>query len=222
MLPLFYNLRRTLRLFLSKKSIILQIFACCLTYVIVISRFDWIYFNSVHVSPLSPYLFPAVIIGALVPIFGIPLFYIVAKISKRKNMLIITWALAQAAMLGWFISSLYKAFTGRIEPPHVLASTMVDASRNWNFGFFEHGIFWGWPSSHTTVAFAMSCALIALYPRQKVVMYSALIYALYIGLGITTQIHWFSEFIAGAVIGAIIGTIVGESFKGTLSTVKNI
>lgn len=106
-----------------------------------------------------------------------------------------------------------------MQPPHALASSLADTSRDWNFGFLHHGIFWGWPSSHTVVAFSMAYALIAVYPQRKAVTYPALIYALYIGIGVSTRIHWFSEFIAGAIIGAIIGTVVGKSFHNKL--VKN-
>lgn len=191
----------------------LQVLACVLTYIIVISGFDWSYFTYVQASPLHIYLSPAVGIGSLVPMFGIPILYVVAKLTKRKALLVTMWALTQAIALGWAISSTYKAFTGRVQPPRGIIDPLLDASRNWNFGFLEHGIFWGWPSSHTTVAFAMSFALISLYPKQKAVFWLALLYAFYIGIGISMQIHWFSEFVAGAIIGSIIGTAVGASFK---------
>jgi len=37
-------------------------------------------------------------------------------------------------------------------------------------------------------------------------------YALYIGLGVSMTIHWFSDFLAGAIIGSAIGAVVGKSF----------
>ena len=58
----------------------------------------------------------------------------------------------------------------------------------------------------------MSVALFTLYPENKIVKYTALIYALYIGLGISVSIHWFSDFIAGTILGTIIGISVGKSF----------
>lgn len=158
---------------------------------------------------------PAVGIGGLVPIFGIPILYIYSKFKKDKNLLTTMWALSQAMMLGWILSSIYKAFTGRIQPD-VVRSLIVDTSRDWNFGFLQHGIFWGWPSSHTAVAFAMAGAIIALYPKKNVVLYTAIFYAFYIGLGVSMRIHWFSEFIAGAIIGSIVGIIVGKSFRTKL------
>jgi F0F1-type ATP synthase assembly protein I len=40
-----------------------------------------------------------------------------------------------------------------------------------------------------------------------------LLYAFYIGLGVSVTIHWLSEFVAGAIIGSVIGMTVGRSFK---------
>lgn len=217
MLPLFYRLRPTLFTIFSPRNILYMILACIITYIIVISGFDWSYFKSVQDSALKIYLSPAVGIGGILPIFGLPLFYFIAKIRKNKILLTSVWALAQAAMLGWCISSFFKTFTGRVQPPRVITDTLIDMSRNWNFGFLKHGIFWGWPSSHTTVAFAMSFALISLFPKNKTVFWTALLYAFYIGIGISMQIHWFSEFAAGAIFGAIIGTAVGNSFRNKLS-----
>lgn len=125
----------------------------------------------------------------------------------------LAWALGQAALIGYLVSSFYKALTGRIPPP---STAVLDVSRQFNFGFLREGIFWGWPSSHTTVAFAMAFALIALYPKNKIVKSLSLIYALYIGIGVSFDIHWFSEFIAGAIIGAVIGLTVGKSFRSKI------
>jgi hypothetical protein len=62
----------------------------------------------------------------------------------------------------------------------------------------------------------MAVALAMLYPKNKVVLYCALLYALYVGLSVSTSIHWFSEFAAGVVIGSTIGLVVGKSFYSLL------
>ena len=41
----------------------------------------------------------------------------------------------------------------------------------------------------------------------------AITYALYIGIGVSMTIHWFSDFAAGAIVGSVIGTVVGRSFQ---------
>jgi hypothetical protein len=69
----------------------------------------------------------------------------------------------------------------------------------------------------TTLTFAIMTCLIMLWPKNKPLMAGALIYAFYIGLGVSVTIHWFSEFVAGAIIGSVCGTVVGTSFKTKLS-----
>jgi membrane-associated phospholipid phosphatase len=92
-------------------------------------------------------------------------------------------------------------------------NTLVDTSREFRFGFLRGGVFFGWPSSHTTIAFAMAMAMRTLYPGSKITRSVALIYALYIGVGVSMTIHWFSDFAAGVIIGTVVGTTVGNAFK---------
>jgi len=40
----------------------------------------------------------------------------------------------------------------------------------------------------------------------------AILYAFYVGIGVSLTIHWFSDFAAGAIIGSVIGAVVGKSF----------
>jgi membrane-associated phospholipid phosphatase len=40
----------------------------------------------------------------------------------------------------------------------------------------------------------------------------AITYSLYVGIGVSMTIHWFSDFIAGAIIGTVVGVVVGKSF----------
>jgi membrane-associated phospholipid phosphatase len=91
--------------------------------------------------------------------------------------------------------------------------SLVDSSHGFQFGFLKGGVFWGWPSSHTTVAFAMAACLIALYPKNKMLVPLSALYALYVGFAVSVTIHWLSEFVAGAIIGSMIGMVVGRSFK---------
>ena len=119
-----------------------------------------------------------------------------------------------SAFFGWLISTIYKAFTGRIPPPfRELGASIQDASHGFQLGFMEGGVFWGWPSSHTTVAFALAGALIAMYPQNKWIKVGALVYALYVGIAVSVSIHWFSEFFAGAIFGLIIGLALGKQFR---------
>ena len=63
----------------------------------------------------------------------------------------------------------------------------------------------------------MSACLITLFPKEKKLVFATLVYALYIGLGVSVTIHWLSEFVAGAIIGGVIGAVVGSSFKTKLT-----
>ena len=195
----------------SKQNLFWHFIAIFLTYILVVTNFDWYYFTNTRSIALNYIFFPAIIFGGLLPII-IPLCLIfIGHIKKQKNTYNLGWLLGQSAILGSFISSIYKAFTGRIQPD--MHNTLVNISHNFQFGFFKHGVFWGWPSSHTTVAFAMSFVLIGLFPKNKIVKILALVYAIYIGIGVSLSIHWFSDFIAGAIIGTIIGISVIKYYK---------
>jgi membrane-associated phospholipid phosphatase len=52
-----------------------------------------------------------------------------------------------------------------------------------------------------------------LYPKRLAIRYIAILYALYIGFGVSINIHWFSDFIAGSIIGSVIGIVVGASYR---------
>jgi hypothetical protein len=59
----------------------------------------------------------------------------------------------------------------------------------------------------------MAVAIFTLFPKQRWLGYLPITYALYIGIGVSMTIHWFSDFAAGAIIGTAIGTVVGRSFS---------
>lgn len=217
MVPLFYRLGSTIKACFRPPYLWWQLLFVLLTFVLVSSGFDWWYFVSTKNTVLLLLLLPAVVIGGLLPMIGPLMLLIVAVIRRNRRLVNTAWGLAQAAMLGLLISSFYKVFTGRLPPR--LSNLVIDNSHGFQFGFFRGGAFWGWPSSHTTVAFAMAFTLIQLYPDKKWLKPVACLYALYIGLGISVSIHWFSEFVAGAILGAIIGIVVGRAFTRRLKDV---
>ncbi len=193
----------------------LQLLAAALTWLAVASGFDWRYFSSTRSPVLRAATFPAVMIGGLLPIVLPLALYAIGIMVKNLKTVAVAGAIGQAAMLGLLISSFYKALTGRV-PPRFGGVTTVDVSRMFRFGFLRGGIFWGWPSSHATVAFAMAVALATLYPKNKTVWTLSLLYAFYVGVGVSMTIHWFSDFAAGAIIGAVIGAAVGANFRRML------
>jgi len=54
--------------------------------------------------------------------------------------------------------------------------------------------FLGWPSSHAAIAFAMAATVFTLCPKQRWLGWVAILYACYVGLGVSMTIHWFSDF----------------------------
>lgn len=192
--------------------------AIVLTVILVLSDFDWRYFLATRNPALRSWMFPAVIIGGLLPIY-LPLALLAAGYVTRNARTILTgWAVAQAELLGALIVIGYKAFTGRAHPMH---NAGADISHVFHFGWLRGGVFWGWPSSHTTIAFAMAVAVFTLYAKQRWLGYLAILYALYIGLGVSMTIHWFSDFVAGAIVGSVIGAVVGKSFLGETSNIQH-
>jgi len=220
---LFYRLpRNTLSIF-SGRNLWWHALAIVVTIFIVRSGLDWSYYRATRGTAFLRLAGPAIILGSIVPLLGV-LAVILAGVVRRNRRIVTTaWALGQAALLGYLISCCYKAFTGRIPPSFhgfrmsaINDGPLVDNSHGFQLGFLKGGIFWGWPSSHTTIAFAMSVCLITLYPRSQKLAVFALLYALYIGLGVSVTIHWLSEFVAGAIIGSVIGKTVGRNFKSRL------
>lgn len=186
--------------------------AVLLTGVLVWSGFDWWYFRMTDAPGWRVWMFPAAFIGFAVPIYLPILLGLAALIARSRRVGTAAVAVAQAELIGLILSSACKAFTGRAHPlPHGLE----DLSRVFHFGFLRGGMFWGWPSSHTSVAFAMAVTVLTLFPKPRWPGLVALAYALYIGLGISMTIHWFSDFAAGTILGSVIGRVVGTSFLRT-------
>ena len=209
---LFKDLFKNIIKIFSWPYILVHLLAILVTYFLVISDFDWKYYLFFKNTSVENILFSAAIVGGLVPILFPIVVFIWGKLRKSTILVVSAYAVAQSAILGLVISSIYKAFTGRIHP-ELAQGLMQDISKVFNFGFLQGGIFWGWPSSHTTVAFAMAFTLLTLFPKNKVIKVVSLFYALYIGLGVSMTIHWFSDFFAGMLIGTVIGIVVGKCFS---------
>ena len=218
MKKVFYKLPQNILECFSPRNLKWHLLAIISTVIIVYSGFDWHYLIITKSANLNNILFPAVFIGFFIPVLLPVCLFVIGKVFKNAKIVITAFALGQAAFVGWLISSFYKSLTGRA-PPN-LNNLTLDISHGFHFGLFNQGIFWGWPSSHTTIAFAMAFTLIYLYQennlKNKIIKYSSLIYALYIGLGVSVSIHWFSEFFAGAILGSLIGSVIAKSFKEIL------
>jgi membrane-associated phospholipid phosphatase len=125
-------------------------------------------------------------------------------------------------MLALSVSFGIKTFTGRKAPsilPEILGReppAASDYSNDFAWGFYRRGVFDGWPSSHTIIAFAMATTLADLYPDSRGIQIGAYTYAVAIGVGVSLFSHWASDAFAGALIGYAIGKSVGHSFNQLL------
>jgi membrane-associated phospholipid phosphatase len=186
------------------------------SYVIVNSGYDWkwhristdhdwlreIGFVPFQAAPIVAYSIPAAI-------------YLYGIMDKNSDLQVTGLAMGQAAILGIGVSCFIKVFTGRVSPDNL--TNMTDYSRQFRFGILKGGVSEGWPSSHTTVAFAMATTLIELYPDNIALKIGALTYASIIGLGVSTNVHWASDVVAGALIGYSIGKTVGAGFRNLMN-----
>ncbi len=211
---LFYHLDSHLLGSFTQNYGINHILAASVTYGLVKTGIDWKWNNFANDRGISNSGFASVAVGGLAPIV-VPLgVYLYGRFSENEKLQITALALGQSAILSVGISSAYKAFTGRRPPDdRDVERSKIDYSGDFKFGFLNRGAYDGWPSSHTMTAFAMATTLIELYPENKTIEVVSLAYATFIGLGVSTNIHWFSDAVGGALIGYSIGKTVGAGFK---------
>lgn len=189
------------------------------SYGIVESGIDWEWYLFTQKNrELYDIGFASVEVGAIVPISVPVALYFYGRFDKNNKLQTTAFALAQSALISLGISSAYKAITARRPPENEHVASTEDYSTDFKFGLFNRGVFDGWPSGHTMTAFAMATTLMELYPDNDFIQIGAITYASLIGLGVSTNIHWFSDAFAGALIGYSIGKTVGEGFNELLSS----
>src|SRR6266568_783561 len=106
-----------------------HLLAIGLTYILVTSGFDWRYFEFTRGPLFVSAGLPAALLGFLVPII-VPIGLYLFGTSRKSALLTRTAAaLGQSAIIGWLISSFYKAFTGRIHPELLTSLTNLDMSK---------------------------------------------------------------------------------------------
>lgn len=212
--PIFHKLPQTVAGCFQGKYLIAQIIAILLTILLVTTGIDWAYFEATRSGLLRALIFPAIALGGLLPILAPLLFLLFGMRRKNSELTNAAWGLGQAAILGSLLSSFYKTFTGRI-PPHVIpeVTSLSDISHGFQLGFLRGGIFWGWPSSHATIAFAMATTFALLFSGKKHLKYIGFAYAAYVAFGVSVSIHWLSEAVAGVIFGTVIGLVVGACFR---------
>ncbi|HXR04311.1 MAG TPA: phosphatase PAP2 family protein [Verrucomicrobiae bacterium] len=145
------------------RRIIWHLIAIVFTFILVMSGFDWRYFLVTRNPELRYWMWPAVVIGMFLPVCLPFIVLVVGFIARNAKVVLTGFAIGQAEIIGALITAACKAFTGRVHPPHDVGT---DISHVFHFGFLRGGVFWGWPSSHTTVAFAMAVTVCTLWPKR--------------------------------------------------------
>ncbi len=184
--------------------------AILLTAAIVFSGFDWEYYVYFRDTVIYRIGFTAAPVGFIVPIVLPIAVYVLGRMRGSKLIKNAAYAVVRAEILALLITWFYKALTGRAHP--AFSGDMFDITRQFDFGFLEGGVFNGWPSSHTAIAFASAVALAAAFRYRASITVPALLYALYIGIGVSMTVHWLSDAVAGAIFGTLVGVVVGRIF----------
>ena len=198
------------------KNLYWHLLAIVLTYILVVGGFDWQYFIVTRGDWSTSIGMSAGIVGFLIPVIVPLTIYVSGILRKDAQLKQVAIASLQTVIVALVIIALYKAFTGRIQPEFVSGLVGIDISNGFNFGFWENGIFWGWPSSHTGAAFALSVFLGLVYKHKKWVGILAILYACYIGFGASVAFHWLSDVVAGVIVGSLVGYVMYQNFKKQL------
>lgn len=181
------------------------------TFIIVMSGFDWDYFIFVQKYIPKMFLFIFDIFGFLFPTLLIIGLFIYNQKKKTEFSRRIFTANFYAVFMALLSSMFIKVFTGRISPPlRGDINTWIDNSHAFQFGFMREQIIGGFPSSHTTVFFALAFTLYYLFPKNKLLHLLSFLIAFSVSLGVTIGFHWFSEFFAGGILGFVIGKIISD------------
>ncbi len=196
---------------------VLHLSAAASTYGLVESGADYETEHFFNQHPdLSAAFFPVAITGMIGPV-GLSAFSYYRGWSKKDRPLLgAGCALMQANTIAFVYTSLLKAATGR-PYPNPYEENMDEQSRTFRFGFFRGGIFWGWPSGHTSATVATASCLAAYYSEKKWIAASGYLWSAYTMVGVAAvkggNMHWLSDGVAGALTGFAIGSTVGKSFR---------
>lgn len=183
--------------------------AILITTALVLAGVDWTFYEATRSTLWHPIVWIAGIGGFFVPVL-VPLgLYLFGEFRRDPALMHIAGRVAQAVILASLLAILYKALTGRIEPEFIYTVGVDDISREFQFGFLRHGIFWGWPSSHAAVACAGAIVLARLM-RVCWITAASFIYTVIVCVGAAVGFHWLSDVIAGAIFGTLVGLTVSK------------
>ena len=160
---------------------------------------------------------PVIFTGMFLPFIAGGSLFAYSKIKNDDETLGASYAVFQASLLELLYNSTLKAITGRPGPNWRNNKDMESLSKTFRFGFLRGGIFWGWPSGHTSTTMAVVSALTNYYPDKtwlKIVGYTLVGYTIF-GVSSVNRggMHWFSDAIAAALMAYAVGSSVGKYYR---------
>ncbi len=168
---------------------------------------------------------PIIRAGMFIPFVTGGSLYVYGKFGKDERAVAASFAVLQSSLIAFLYNSLLKAVTGRPNPDWQHYSDMKELSKTFRFGFMRGGIFWGWPSGHTSSAMAVVSSLTSFYSDKtwlKIAGYSLVAYMMY---GVTSLhrggMHWFSDAVAAAFMSYAIGSTVGKYYRSKFQPADN-
>jgi membrane-associated phospholipid phosphatase len=190
------------------------------------TEIDWhwrnIAYNNTWLSNLAR---PGIYIGYIVPTLTPILTYTIGRFTMDEKLQITGMALVQTLMITLAIQTPLKMITGRAMPGIITKFDHTRDSRTDNFSnefnWFNNNFIAGWPSGHTANAFAAAATVSEIYNDNLWLKIGVFSYASLIGFGVTLDVHWASEALAGALIGYAVGKTVGKNFRSLLENDKN-
>lgn len=199
--------------------------AAAFTWTFIETGIDWEWNRLAYNNVTMPNVgLPALYTGYVVPAIAPLSFYWVGYAIGNERLQMTGLALTQSLMLTIGIQTVLKMSTGRAltgivtQLDHTRSNRTDDFSDE--FEWFDMNFIAGWPSGHTANAFAAAATIAELYrdsPWIPIVAYS---YATLVGVGVSLNVHWLSDVVAGALIGFAVGKTVGRSFNQLLEKNK--
>jgi membrane-associated phospholipid phosphatase len=168
---------------------------------------------------------PIIYAGMFIPFATGGSLFAYGKFGKDDRAVAASFAVLQSSLVAFLYNSLLKAITGRPNPDWQHHSDMKALSRTFRLGFMRGGVFWGWPSGHTSSTMAVVSALTNFYPEKtwlKIAGYSLVAYMMY---GVSSLhrggMHWFSDAVAAALMSYAIGSTIGKYYRSKFEPSEN-
>lgn len=217
-LTLFSNIGNNIRDIFSGSNLYLHLAGVSSTVLIAATNTDYYvnkFFNE-H-KELGAVASPITRIGFYLPFVVGGSLYAYGKLKPDDETLGASFAVIQSSLIALAYNSMLKAITGRPHPDPDNTNDMESLSKTFRFGFLRGGVFWGWPSGHTSSTMAVVSSLTSYYPNNswlKAAGYSLVAYMIY---GVTSvhggRMHWFSDAVAAAFMSYAIGSTVGRFYR---------